>query len=78
MDHRYYTIGEVAQIFQISRSHAYRLQKEQKWPGMRFGTELRYTDSDIQAIAELNRKPEPTPPTKRTPRIGTRANRNKP
>jgi excisionase family DNA binding protein len=76
MEHRYYTISEVALIFQISRSHAYRLSKEQKWPGMRFGTELRFNDADIQAIAELNRKEQPAP-SKRTPRVGTRANRSK-
>ena len=69
----FYTIEEVAVTFKISRSHAYKLRKEQNWPHHQFGKELRFSAEDIQAIRELNhRKPKPDP-TKPAPRIGARA-----
>lgn len=60
-------LTEVADLFQISRSTTYRLLKEQGWPHIRFGTEIRFSQENIDAIkANANR---------RSPRIGTRAER---
>ena len=71
-----YTIEEVAQLFKISRSHAYRLKREQKWPHIRFGTEIRFSAEDIKAIQDLNRRVS-APPSKPRPQIGTKARKNK-
>jgi predicted DNA-binding transcriptional regulator AlpA len=67
-------IGAVAQIFGISRSQAYRMKKAQAWPHHLFGTEIRFSQEDIKAIAELNHKTPPPPKTR--PNVGTRARRN--
>jgi len=67
------TIGEVAELFKISRSTAYRMKKADSWPHHRFGTEIRFSEADIAAIQAKYAK-TPTP-DRRTPRIGTRANR---
>ena len=67
------TIGELAELFQISRSTAYRLKKEQSWPHIRFGTEIRFSPENIEAIKALNAQAPPEP--RRTPRVGTRAAR---
>jgi len=67
------TIGELADLFQISRSTAYRLKKSQAWPHIRFGTEIRFSQENVEAIKALNTQ-TPTEP-RRTPRIGTRANK---
>lgn len=71
----FYTIEEVARTFKISRSHAYRLKREQNWPHHRFGHEIRFSAQNIEAIRALNDKQQPTPPepVRRKPRIGTRA-----
>lgn len=37
---RFLKLAEVAALFQISRSTAYRLKKDQGWPSHRFGTEI--------------------------------------
>lgn len=67
------TIGEVAKLFKISRSTAYRLNKADKWPNHRFGTELRYSPEDVAAIqAKYAQSPAPE---RRTPNIGKRAQR---
>lgn len=68
-----YTIEEVAALFKITRSHAYRLKKEQNWPHVMLGNSLRFTADDIQQIVAMNRKQQPTPETpKRAPRIPKR------
>lgn len=67
------SIGDVALIFGISRSTAFRLKKAQSWPHVRFGTEIRFTPEDVQAIIALNHKAPPPPRT--VPNVGTRANR---
>lgn len=65
------TIGEVAALFQISRSTAYRLKKSDSWPCHLFGTEIRFSEADIATIQAKYAK---TPaPERRAPRIGTRA-----
>jgi len=69
------TMGDVARIFGISRSTAFRMKKDQSWPHVRFGTEIRFTESDIEAIVQMNHK-TPAPP-KTTPNVGTRANRRR-
>lgn len=66
-------ISDVAELFGISRSTAFRLKKQQSWPHVRFGTEIRFTPEDVQAIIALNHK-APTPP-RTVPNVGTRANR---
>jgi len=67
------TIGELAELFKISRSTAYRMKKEQNWPHIRFGTEIRFSQENLEAIKALNAQ---TPaPDRRAARIGTRANR---
>ena len=67
------TITELAELFKISRSTAYRMKKEQRWPHIRFGTEIRFSQENLEAIKALNAQ---TPaPDRRAPRIGTRANR---
>lgn len=69
------TIGELAELFQISRSTAYRLKKSQAWPHIRFGTEIRFSPENVEAIKALNAQAPPEP--RRAPRVGTRANRRK-
>ena len=66
------TIGEVAALFKISRSSAYRLKKQDNWPCHRFGTELRFSPEDI---ATIQAKYAQTPTERRTPNIGKRANK---
>ena len=67
------TITELAELFKISRSTAYRMKKEQRWPHIRFGTEIRFSQENLEAIKALNAQ-TPTP-DRRAPRIGTRANK---
>ena len=66
-------MGDVAKLFGISRSTAFRMKKAQSWPCVRFGTEIRFTDEDIQAIIQINH--QQPPPQKTVPSVGTRANR---
>ena len=66
-------MGDVAKLFGISRSTAFRMKKAQSWPCVRFGTEIRFTDEDIQAIIQINHQQPPPPKTR--PNVGTRANR---
>lgn len=68
-------MGDVAAILRISRSTAFRLKKAQNWPHVRLGTEIRFTESDIEAVIQLNHQQPPPPKT--TPTVGTRANRRK-
>ena len=68
-----YKIEEVAAMFKISRSHAYRLKREQQWPHHMFGSEIRFSAEDIQAIQEMNHRTPKPEPTKPAPRIGSRA-----
>jgi excisionase family DNA binding protein len=67
------TIGEVAELFKISRSTAYRLKKADSWPHHRFGTEIRFSDEDIEAIRAKYQQAPPEP--RRAPKVGTRSNR---
>lgn len=66
-------IDEVARIFGISRSTAFRLKKAQHWPCHLFGTEIRFSAADIEAIAAMHSKTPPPPKT--VPKVGTRARR---
>lgn len=73
-----WTIEDVAAMCGISRSTAYRMRKDQSWPSHRFGTELRFAEADVEAIQAMNHQAPPTAtaePRRRTPRVGTRANR---
>lgn len=66
-------IGEVARIFGISRSTAYRLKKADSWPHHLFGTEIRFSPEDIETIRAKYQQTPSEP--RRAPRVGTRANR---
>jgi excisionase family DNA binding protein len=70
------TISQVAEMFQISRSTAYRLKKEQRWPHIRFGTEIRFSAENVEAIKALNAQ-TPAPEPRKAPKVGTRAQRRK-
>ena len=75
----YLRIEDVAEMFQISRSEAFRLKKEQGWPSHRFGRSLRFSPEDIKAIAEMHFEAPKQTPTKQTPKrpnVGTKAKRN--
>jgi len=88
----FYTMEEVAATFKISRSHAYRLKREQNWPHHRFGHEIRFSTEDIEAIKAMYRKTPLRDPGEAQrshgerprigvgygprPRIGTRAQRS--
>lgn len=67
------TMGELAAHFKLTRSTAYRLCKEQQWPHHNFGREIRFSVENIKAIEEITFTKPPEP--RRTPRVGTRANR---
>lgn len=72
----FYTIEELALTFKISRSHAYRLKKEQNWPHHRFGHEIRFSTENFEQIRAMYDKQQPQaeqPTKRRAPRIGTRA-----
>lgn len=70
-----YTIEQLAALFQISRSTAYRLKKRDNWPHHQFGErELRFSTEDIQTIQAMYHKQPPTEP-KPAPRIGTKHKR---
>ncbi|MFE4229174.1 helix-turn-helix domain-containing protein [Arthrobacter sp. NPDC056886] len=73
MEQQFITIDEIAVMFRISRSTAYRFKKRDNWPSHRFGTEIRFSPEDVAAIqAKYAQTPAPE---RRTPRIGTRANK---
>jgi len=68
----FYTITQVADLFSITRSHAYRLKKADRWPCHMFGDSLRFSPEDIRAIAAMYQKqPQPETPRK-APRIPKR------
>ena len=66
-------IHEVAALFRISRSTAFRMMKAQSWPRHKFGTEIRFSREDVEAIRAMNH--QAPPPPKVTPNVGIRANR---
>ena len=66
-------MGDVARLFGISRSTAFRMKKAQSWPHVRFGTEIRFTPADIEAIIQMNHQ-QPAP-EKVVPNVGIRAKR---
>lgn len=69
------TMTDIAELFGISRSTAFRLKKQQSWPCVRFGTEIRFTPADIETIIQLNHQ-QPAPP-KTIPTVGIRARRKR-
>ena len=69
------TMTELAELFQISRSHAYELKKEQDWPHHQFGKQIRFSAEDVEAIRAMNRKPARRDP-RQAPRIGVAAKRS--
>jgi excisionase family DNA binding protein len=73
-----WTIEDVAAICGISRSTAYRHLKEKLWPHHRIGTDLKFSEADIEAIQAMYRQND-SPPVKqaRNTRIGTEASRRR-
>jgi hypothetical protein len=69
------TMTDIAEMFGISRSTAFRLKRQQSWPCVRFGTEIRFTDEDVAAIIQINH--QAPPPPKVVPNVGTRAARRR-
>ncbi|WP_087874075.1 helix-turn-helix domain-containing protein [Arthrobacter globiformis] len=68
-----WNLDDVVRMLGISRSTAYRHLKEKPWSHHRIGTDLKFSEADIEAIHALYKQPVPEP--RRTPRVGTRANR---
>ena len=66
-------IKELADILRVSRSTAFRMKKAQSWPHVLLGTEVRFTQADVEAIVQMNHQAPPPPKT--VPNVGTRANR---
>jgi len=73
-DEQVYTVRELAARLRISTATVYRNLKQ--WEHLRFGTEIRFTETQYQAVlAKATKTPaQPAPHTK----YGTRARRNKP
>jgi len=67
------TIGEVATILRVSRSTAYRMKKEQRWPCILIGTQPRFDQDNLKQIIDMNR--QTPPPVKTVPNVGTRSKR---
>lgn len=66
-----YTLMEVADMFKISRSTVFRLKLKHQWPHSKVGSEIRFSQGDVEAIRAMYRKPEPEP-RPRAPRIPKR------
>lgn len=71
-DPMFYTITEVAELFRITRSHAYRLKKQDNWPHHMFGDSLRFSPEDIQKIQAMYQKQAPPETPRKAPRIPKR------
>jgi len=71
-DPMYYTISQVADLFNITRSHAYVLKKKDNWPHHMFGNSLRFSPEDIQAIQVMYQKQTPPETPRKAPRIPKR------
>jgi Fe2+ or Zn2+ uptake regulation protein len=72
-DEQVYTVKEISTKLRISTATVYRNLKQ--WEHLRFGTEIRFTETQYQAIlTKATKAPaQPAPHTK----YGTRARRNK-
>lgn len=72
----FYTLDDLAAILKLSRSTVYRRRKQDNWPHLQIGAELRFTPEDFEAIQRLYRQPEVTPKIHRSrPNVGTKADR---
>ncbi|MBT8159327.1 MULTISPECIES: helix-turn-helix domain-containing protein [Arthrobacter] len=74
-DLRLIDIEQLAELLRIGRSHAYRLKREQQWPHVLLGSQIRFTVDDVKAIVAMNHKSPGTAP--RGPRVGTGARRER-
>jgi len=74
LDETFYTAPELAGLLRISTGTVYSRLKE--WPHTRITpSDVRFTEQNIRDIINLStRTPAPTD-TKRTPLVGTRANK---
>ncbi|WP_426998170.1 helix-turn-helix domain-containing protein [Pseudarthrobacter sp. N5] len=73
-----YTIDDLADIFQISRTKAYELMRVERWPHSKYGTKTRFEEADLEAIKAMHRQPAAEAPRdRRVPRIGTGAQRSR-
>ena len=76
LDEPFYTVPEVAGMFRISVGTVY--SKLKVWPHTRITpTDVRFSEENIRDIIGQSTKTAPAPDTKRAPRVGTRARRNK-
>lgn len=74
-----WTLEDIAAMCGISRSTAYRHLKEKPWPyHHRIGTELRFSEADIQAIQAIYRQAaSPAEKRARSTRIGSETARRR-
>jgi hypothetical protein len=72
---RTYSIEDMARFLHIQRSTAYQRKRADKWPCIRVGTVLSFTEEHVQQILSLYEDKPPAP--KVTPTVGTRATRRK-
>ncbi|WP_420178534.1 helix-turn-helix domain-containing protein [Paenarthrobacter sp. TA1.8] len=69
-----FTVKDLTELFQVSRSTIYRLRERQGWPHIEMGNEIRFSLAHIAAIHAMN---EIVPPKKqaRSTKIGTARSR---
>jgi predicted DNA-binding transcriptional regulator AlpA len=71
-----YTLEDLMQIFQVSRSTLYSLIRDENWPHSKYGTQLRFEEADLDAIKAMHRqRPAEKPLRARSTRIGTERSR---
>lgn len=51
---RFYTVGEVATLLRISRSHVHALVKAGELPAVRFGKVVRIAAPDVESFIQAN------------------------
>jgi excisionase family DNA binding protein len=71
-----FTVDDVAELLQVSRSTVYSLKRKDGWPHVLVGVKVRFTQEHLEEIIKLYSKASTQQSTTR-PRIGTRARRNK-
>lgn len=70
---RTYSIGDVGRMLHIQRSTAYQRYRADKWPSIKVGTILSFTEDHVKQILKMYE--DAPPPPKVTPTVGTRAKR---
>ncbi|MFE8884937.1 helix-turn-helix domain-containing protein [Pseudarthrobacter enclensis] len=52
---RLYTVDELAEILQISAASVRSLMVKERWPRSKYGTRIRFEQSDVDAIRAMHR-----------------------